>query len=494
MKPLRGLILLVVVVAAAMPERADAVRGGDANRFAAMPPGLLTLPLDATEDVTLRALESWTHAGEAGLATIFAEWTRRHGRSYASESEWARRFEIFADNLAYVREHRASNPGASFSLGLNGLADLHVDEFRATYLGTHPDDAMRGTLPPRASGSLGGVSFTPADLNGSDSLSWVAEGAVTDVKNQRACGSCWSFSTTGAIEGINKIVGGELVALSEQELVDCDTIQDHGCQGGLMDFAFEFVEKNGGLDTEEDYPYRAMQGQCDIAKRNRVVVSIDGHVDVPKGNESALLEVLRRQPVSIGIQANQRFFQLYTGGVFDNEECGTRLDHGVLLAGFGTEDGSDYFLMKNSWGAVWGEEGYMKMKMGVAPSGLCGLTMMASYPIKDGVDPPAPPPTPPSPPPGPEVECNAYQKCPENSTCCCMVELFQKCLAYSCCPYEDAVCCDDHQSCCPSETTCNLEDKTCEADHAGIAGAYGNNNATLAIPMEGKRLAPFHLW
>merc|ERR1719282_1659677 len=167
MKPLRGLILLVVVVAAAMPERADAVRGGDANRFAAMPPGLLTLPLDATEDVTLRALESWT---------------------YASESEWARRFEIFADNLAYVREHRASNPGASFSLGLNGLADLHVDEFRATYLGTHPDDAMRGTLPPRASGSLGGVSFTPADLNGSDSLSWVAEGAVTDVKNQRACG------------------------------------------------------------------------------------------------------------------------------------------------------------------------------------------------------------------------------------------------------------------------------------------------------------------
>merc|ERR1711977_383101 len=152
-----------------------------------------------------------------------------------------------------------------------------------------------------------------------------------EVKNQKACGSCWSFSTTGSIEGINAIVSGKLVSLSEQELVDCDTILDHGCQGGLMDYAYAFVEGNGGLDTEDDYPYTAFQGTCDSNKKNRNVISIDGHRDITAGDEKALLEAAKKQPVSVAIQANQRFFQLYTGGVFDNESCGSQLDHAVLV-------------------------------------------------------------------------------------------------------------------------------------------------------------------
>ena len=219
------------------------------------------------------------------------------------------------------------------------MADLTHDEYRATRLGL-------AKLPAKTKRIYGGA-LPSGPLP--ESIDWRAHAAVTPVKNQAQCGSCWAFSTTGAVEGINAIVTGKLVSLSEQELVDCDTAHDHGCSGGLMDFAFDFILANGGIDTEADYAYKAEEHKCKIDKEARHVVSIDGHEDVPPGDEAALAAAVSRQPVSVAIEADQRPFQLYVGGVFD-AACGEALDHGVLAVGYGSEAGQDYWIVKNSWG------------------------------------------------------------------------------------------------------------------------------------------------
>ena len=403
--------------------------------------------MSRAEASTLEGLEESTTAAnddEGGLLynngmlhedilNVFREWMSYHGKAYESDvHEMFQRFKAFKNNLRYL--HESSGTRRGYTVGLNGLADLTLEEFRANYLGTHPES--RGDLPCRARLDDDAIAFVPGSLEGK-SVDWKEQGAVTEVKNQGRCGSCWSFSTTGAIEGINAIVSGNLTSLSEQELVDCDTKHDMGCQGGLMDYAFTFVESHG-LDTEADYPYRGQQEGCDVDRMNRVVVTIDGYEDIEAGDEQGMVDVVSNQPVSVAIQANTLNFQLYSGGVFDDEKCGTQLDHGVLVAGYGsTDEGQEYWIMKNSWGSEWGEEGFMKMAMGVKPSGICGINKMASYPKKSSVDPPPPPPTPPKPDPPMNV-CNQFQKCTADQTCCCMFDLSEKCLAYACCPYKDA--------------------------------------------------------
>ncbi|VVB07569.1 unnamed protein product [Arabis nemorensis] len=168
------------------------------------------------------------------------------------------------------------------------------------------------------------------------------------------------------MEGINKIVTGDLTALSEQELVDCDTSYNQGCNGGLMDYAFEFIIKNGGIDTEEDYPYRANDGRCDQNRKNAKVVfffkkdknakvvTIDSYEDVPTNSEASIKKALANQPISVAIEAGGRAFQLYDSGVFDGT-CGVELDHGVVAVGYGTENEKDYWIVRNSWGKNWGE-------------------------------------------------------------------------------------------------------------------------------------------
>lgn len=399
------------------------------------------------------------------VLNLFRQWIGFHGKTYGDEQSETlfKRFKAFKENIKYIHENNNNNEKKkSYTLGLNAFADLTLEEFQRDYLGKHPEKG--GHLPSRARLEDSQIKFVPGAVPGNLTKNWVEEGVVSKVKNQGRCGSCWSFSTTGSIEGINAIVSGKLVSLSEQELVDCDTEHDHGCQGGLMDFAFEFVEEHG-LDTEKDYPYQGAQSVCDTARENRVVVTIDGHKDIPAGDEQEMVKAASKHPISVAIQANHQNFQLYTGGVFDDPDCGTQLDHGVLVVGFGTSsEDQDYWIMKNSWGPLWGEEGYMKMAMGIEPSGICGIAKMSSYPTKTSVDPPAPPPTPPSPtpPPAPKVVCNQVQSCEAKQTCCCMLEI-QQCLVYSCCPYENAVCCDDKQSCCPSGSKCNTEAGTCES-------------------------------
>merc|ERR1719421_523376 len=200
---------------------------------------------------------------------------------------------------------------------------------------------------------------------------------------------------------------GKLTSLSEEDLVQCDTV-DQGCEGGLMDNAFEWIEKNG-LAAEDAYPYTSgtgIRGMCDSSKSGASVVTITGYNDVPAGNETALLSAVAQQPVSIAIEADKSAFQSYKSGVLDSPFCGTQLDHGVLLVGYGTQSGplgsKDYWIVKNSWGETWGEDGYIRMVRG---KNMCGLANQASYPkgvTKASPSPSPPSPTPPSPtPPSP---------------------------------------------------------------------------------------------
>ncbi|KAK3143411.1 hypothetical protein QOZ80_4AG0299980 [Eleusine coracana subsp. coracana] len=395
---------------------------------------------------------------EAEARAMYELWLAQHGRAYNALGEYDRRFRVFWDNLKFVDAHNARADEHGYRLGMNAFADLTNDEFRATYLGAKPVQRNRAAEERYRHD---GVEALP------DSVDWRTKGAVAPVKNQGQCGSCWAFSAVSAVESINQLVTGKMITLSEQELVDCSTNGGNsGCNGGLMDDAFDFIIKNGGIDTEDDYPYKAVDGKCDVNRRNAKVVSIDGFEDVPANDEKSLQKAVAHQPVSVAIEAGGREFQLYKSGVFSGK-CGTSLDHGVVAVGYGTDNGKDYWIVRNSWGPKWGEAGYVRMERNInATSGKCGIAMMASYPTKTGANPPKPSPTPPTPPPpvAPENVCDENFSCEADSTCCCAFGFRNVCLVWGCCPIQGATCCKDHASCCPPEyPVCNTRARTCSA-------------------------------
>merc|ERR1719204_596446 len=281
---------------------------------------------------------------------------------YWTKADHDSRFEIFKDNMEKIKEH--SKGGHSWTMGITQFSDMTTKEFKE-YISC-------GSLKHKSSKMM---FDAPVNWNktAKTSVDWVAKGAVTPVKNQGGCGSCWAFSTTGAIEGRYFIAKGTLNSLSEQDLVDCSK-ENNGCNGGLMDYGFDFVETNNGLCTEDDYTYTATHHwRCkeDGCTKHDPISS---YQDVISSTE-ALEAACNDGPVSVAIEADQDSFQQYTGGVL-TAECGAGLDHGVLLVEYGNEGSNDYWKVKNSWGEDWGEAGYIKLcrnchKNGA--NGQCGI-------------------------------------------------------------------------------------------------------------------------
>lgn len=322
-------------------------------------------------------------ASEESLWNFYERWRSHHTVS-RDLSEKQNRFNVFKANVLHI--DKVNKLDLPYKLKLNKFADMTNHEFRSYY--SSKVNHFRTHRGPRATTGFmhGKTENVPA------SVDWRKQGAVTPVKDQGKCGSCWAFSAVAGVEGINKIRTGQLVSLSEQELVDCDS-DNEGCNGGLMEKAYEFIKDKGGLTTETMYPYRARDGSCDSAKLNAPVVKIDGYETVPENDEEALLKAVANQPVSVAIDASGLNLQFYSEGVFSGR-CGTELDHGVAIVGYGaTVDGTKYWIVKNSWGPEWGEHGYIRMHRGVdAEEGICGITMEASYPIKTSSDNPKPTP------------------------------------------------------------------------------------------------------
>ncbi|XP_042506263.1 vignain-like [Macadamia integrifolia] len=313
---------------------------------------------------------------EDSLWNLYERWRSHHTVS-RDHSEKPKRFNVFKENVKFIHEfNKKDHP---YKLKLNKFGDLTNLEFRNLFASSKVKhhSMMRGTS------GTGGFMYEKFDKVPA-SIDWRQKGAVTPIKNQGQCGSCWTFSTVVAVEGINQIKTQNLLSLSEQQLVDCDTGDgNQGCNGGLMDRAFEYIKKVGGITTEESYPYTATNTTCAVSKVNAPLVTIDGHQNVPPF-EISLMKAVANQPVSVAIDASGQAFQFYSEGVFTGP-CGTELDHGVAAVGYGTTvDGTNYWIVKNSWGADWGEQGYIRIQRGIpAQGGRCGIAMEASYPIKN---------------------------------------------------------------------------------------------------------------
>ncbi|KAM5227902.1 cathepsin L2 [Ctenodactylus gundi] len=300
------------------------------------------------------------------------QWKSTHRRLYGTNEEGWRR-AVWEKNMKMIELHNGeySQGKHGFTMAMNAYGDMTNEEFRQVMNGYYRQKHKKGK-----------TFQEPLLLQVPKSVDWREKGYVTPVKNQGQCGSCWAFSATGALEGQMFRKTGKLIPLSEQNLVDCSRAQgNQGCNGGLMDYAYQYIKENGGLDSEESYPYEGVDQSCNY-KPEFAVANDTGFVDIPQREKALLKAVATIGPISAAMDAGHASFQFYKDGIYFDPQCSsTDLDHGVLVVGYGAEgpDSEDEFwLVKNSWGPEWGAEGYVKVARN--KNNHCGLASAASYP------------------------------------------------------------------------------------------------------------------
>lgn len=294
-------------------------------------------------------------------------------KEYKEEIEELQRHATWLVNKKLVEEHNSlADHQFGYTLGMNEFADLTNEEFVHIFNGYRMQKHSNGSE----------MFIADPNIELPVSVDWRQYGYVTPVKNQGYCGSCWAFSSTGSLEGQHAKKFGTLLSLSEENLMDCSrSFGNHGCKGGTMDLAFRYIERNGGIDTEMSYPYRGVDSLVCKYNSKDSGATVTSYRDIARGSESALQSAVASVgPISVAIDASHHSFQSYKSGVYYEPICSSsRLDHGVLVVGYGTENGRDYFLVKNSWGTSWGENGYIKMSRN--ENNNCGIATQASYPL-----------------------------------------------------------------------------------------------------------------
>ncbi|THD21334.1 Secreted cathepsin L 2 [Fasciola hepatica] len=308
--------------------------------------------------------EQWSH------------WKRVHNKQYTSDEEHDRRRGHWIQNLLTVMQHNVNHDLGlvTYSMGLNVFSDLSGNEFRDLYVNGYRSD-LRKTLDDKSGLA---IPFNMSEIGDiPESVDWRDHGLVVEVKNQGQCGSCWAFSTTGALEGQYAKKYGKQMEFSEQQLVDCTRrYGNHGCHGGSFEKAFEYLETYG-LEPEAVYPYEAHDERCKYDGR-KATVTVKSYSTLRSGNEQMLKAMVASHgPVSVAVDAHQ--FQQYSGGIFGGTLCSaTHLNHAVLVVGYGLEKGVPYWIIKNSWSPEWGEKGYMRL---IRDRGnTCGIATDASVP------------------------------------------------------------------------------------------------------------------
>jgi cathepsin L len=307
------------------------------------------------------------------LDSLWETYKLTHNKQYGHAKEEGLRRVIWERHVQLIEHHNleADMGKHTYWLGMNEYGDL-TDEEYTQYLTGYIMRNSTSTAPQ---------FMAPSNTEVPDMVDWREKGYVTEIKNQGHCGSCWSFSATGSLEGQHFKKTGKLVSLSEQNLVDCSKKEgNHGCKGGLMDFAFTYIKRNDGLDTEQSYPYKAKDGMCHFRKPD-VGATDTGYMDIKHGSEDDLMTAVATVgPISVAIDASKPTFRMYKRGVYVDHACSSRkLDHGVLAVGYGSESGQDYWIVKNSWGASWGNKGYIMMARN--HNNMCGIATQASYPL-----------------------------------------------------------------------------------------------------------------